>query len=194
MKDYYKTLGISKDATIDEIKEAFQKKSRHQHPDRGGTDEGMAALNEAYSVLKDSTKRAEYDKTGGIKKEQTFEQKVRAEFFNLIGAALKEQGDLLQICRSFITDSIKKVKMDIYNMESQISELKVKRARIKSEYEENYFHMVIDDYISKHLDGITKATEYLKIAEEIDLQLTEYSSEEELALTYNKIYTGGTTA
>jgi curved DNA-binding protein len=64
-KDYYKTLGIDRKATADQIKSAFRKQARKYHPD---TNTGDAAaekkfkeLSEAYDVLGDPKKRAEYD-------------------------------------------------------------------------------------------------------------------------------------
>ena len=62
--DYYKTLGVSKDATADEIKKAFRKLARTNHPDAGGDEEKFKEINEAYEVLSDEKKRALYDQYG----------------------------------------------------------------------------------------------------------------------------------
>jgi len=63
-KDYYDTLGVSKKATADEIKKAFRKQARKHHPDAGGSEEKFKELNEAYEVLSDAEKRAQYDQFG----------------------------------------------------------------------------------------------------------------------------------
>jgi len=47
-RDYYKTLGVAKTATADEIKKAFRKLARQHHPDLGGDLETMKALNASY--------------------------------------------------------------------------------------------------------------------------------------------------
>ena len=64
-KDYYKILGVKKDASQDEIKSAFRKLSVKWHPDRNqGSKEAEAKFKEiaeAYEVLGDATKRKEYD-------------------------------------------------------------------------------------------------------------------------------------
>ena len=50
--DYYKTLGVPRTATADEIKKAFRKLARKHHPDAGGDEAKFKELNEAYEVLK----------------------------------------------------------------------------------------------------------------------------------------------
>lgn len=65
MKDYYKTLGVSKNASQDEIKKAFRKLALEHHPDKnGGKDEKFKEINEAYGVLSDTKKRDHYDRFG----------------------------------------------------------------------------------------------------------------------------------
>jgi DnaJ-class molecular chaperone len=59
--DYYSILGVNKNASDSEIRKAYKKKSMQHHPDRGGNEEEFKKVNEAYSTLKDSRKRAEYD-------------------------------------------------------------------------------------------------------------------------------------
>ncbi len=63
-RDYYEVLGISKDASADEIKKAFRKAAIANHPDRGGNEEKFKEVNEAYEVLKDHEKRKRYDQFG----------------------------------------------------------------------------------------------------------------------------------
>lgn len=63
-RDYYEVLGVSKDASADEIKKAFRKKAIEYHPDRGGDEAKFKEINEAYEVLKDERKRQRYDQFG----------------------------------------------------------------------------------------------------------------------------------
>ncbi|MFH1030705.1 MAG: molecular chaperone DnaJ [bacterium] len=64
-KDYYKILGIDKNASKDEIKKAFRKLAHQYHPDKGSGDEKkFKEINEAYQVLSDDNKRSQYDQFG----------------------------------------------------------------------------------------------------------------------------------
>ncbi|MFN7088257.1 MAG: DnaJ domain-containing protein [Candidatus Paceibacteria bacterium] len=63
MEDYYKILGVRKDATQEEIKKAYRKLAHQYHPDKAGGDERkFKEINEAYQVLSDPQKRAQYDR------------------------------------------------------------------------------------------------------------------------------------
>lgn len=62
--EYYDILGVSPDASDEEIKQAFRTLSKKKHPDRGGAQEEFVKLNEAYEVLKDPDTRQLYDSYG----------------------------------------------------------------------------------------------------------------------------------
>ena len=67
-KDYYKILGVSRDATQDQIKAAYRKLARKYHPDvskEPNAETRFKEVAEAYEVLKDADKRAAYDRLGG---------------------------------------------------------------------------------------------------------------------------------
>ena len=66
-KDYYSTLGVDKNASDDEIKSAYRRLAKKYHPDLNKTEEAankFKEINEAYEVLGDSKKRANYDQFG----------------------------------------------------------------------------------------------------------------------------------
>ncbi len=68
MKDYYKVLGVSRDATQEDIKKVFRQLALKHHPDRNQgekeSEEKFKEINEAYSCLGDPEKRAHYDRYG----------------------------------------------------------------------------------------------------------------------------------
>src|SRR4051812_27038023 len=68
--DYYKTLGVDRKASADEIKKAYRKLARQSHPDRNPGDakaeERFKKISEAYDVLSDPDKRKKYDRGGSV--------------------------------------------------------------------------------------------------------------------------------
>lgn len=68
MKDYYKTLGVSKSASKDELKKAFYRIAHENHPDKNKNNpaatQKFKEASEAYSILSDDAKRKQYDTFG----------------------------------------------------------------------------------------------------------------------------------
>ena len=79
MKSLYDILGVKRDASQKEIKDAYRTLSKKWHPDKNNGDkeaeDRFKEVSEAYEVLSDKTKRDRYDKTGQVK-EVSFEQKL----------------------------------------------------------------------------------------------------------------------
>ena len=73
-RDYYEVLGVSRDASLDEIKKAYRKKALQYHPDRNNgskeTEEKFKEATEAYSVISDADNRRKYDQFGHAAFEQ----------------------------------------------------------------------------------------------------------------------------
>lgn len=85
--DYYGVLGISRTATIEEVKAAFREQAKLHHPDVRAADadiDTFKLINEAYSVLSDQVLRREYDASGDVKFNRVAALKRRNE--GLVGA------------------------------------------------------------------------------------------------------------
>lgn len=66
MRDYYEILGVPRNASQAEIKNAFYKLAHKYHPDKGGDAEKFKEINGAYQTLSNAEKRAQYDKFGRV--------------------------------------------------------------------------------------------------------------------------------
>ena len=92
MKDYYDILGVSEDATNEQVKRAFKEIAKKEHPDRGGDEAQFKEANEAYDTLKNSQKRHDYDTmrkfgstgTGGGQ-HPFFNEEIFGDFFSGFG-------------------------------------------------------------------------------------------------------------
>ncbi len=82
-KDYYDILGVSKNASKEDIRKAYRKLARKYHPDVNKSEEAhkrLQEINEAYSVLSDENKRAQYDSTGTTYDEEGYSQQGGGSF------------------------------------------------------------------------------------------------------------------
>lgn len=65
-KDYYHILGLARGASQDDIKRAYRRLAHKFHPDKGGDEVKFKEVSEAYQILSDADKRAQYDKFGRV--------------------------------------------------------------------------------------------------------------------------------
>lgn len=92
MADLYETLGVSRDASGEEIKRAYRRAAREHHPDTGGDAETFKRLTHAYQVLSDPEKRARYDRFGD---DGTPDSRGGGDPFGFGGAGFGGIGDVI---------------------------------------------------------------------------------------------------
>lgn len=93
MKDYYKTLGVDRTATPDQLKQSYRRLASQHHPDKGGDTAQFQEIQEAYATLSDEAKRSMYDR-GGNPSNTQFHTGPGFDFdaiFNIFGADLRGQ-------------------------------------------------------------------------------------------------------
>ncbi|NIP30967.1 MAG: molecular chaperone DnaJ [Candidatus Dadabacteria bacterium] len=93
-RDYYEVLGVRRDASSEEIKRAFKKLAFEYHPDRNPGDdintEKFKEINEAYQILSDDNKRAQYDSFGHISGEGFHTDANFTNFGDLFGSLFED--------------------------------------------------------------------------------------------------------
>jgi molecular chaperone DnaJ len=112
-KDYYKILGVSQDASHEEIKKTFRELAHKYHPDKTGGDEArFKEINEAYQVLGNAEKRKQYDQFGttfdaaggpgaGVSWEDVMRQAQQAGGFGNVNGVNFDFGDIGDIFGDF---------------------------------------------------------------------------------------------
>jgi molecular chaperone DnaJ len=93
--DYYEILGISRDASQNEIKTAFKKKAKKYHPDQSeepDAEEKFKQISEAYEVLSDEEMRKRYDRFGKEGVDKASSRRRQSGGFNDLGDILEEMG------------------------------------------------------------------------------------------------------
>jgi molecular chaperone DnaJ len=123
MKDYYKVLGVGKGASEEEIKKAYRKLAHQHHPDKRGGDEAkFKEINEAYQVLSDKAKRAQYDRFGTAEQFSGFGGGSAPPwgFGNFEGFSQADMGDLDDVFSMFFEGLGFKSKRKTYQRGSDL--------------------------------------------------------------------------
>ncbi len=93
-KDYYKVLGVTKESSQDEIKNAYYNLAHKHHPDKNGDPEKFKEINEAYKILSDKDKKAQYDRFGYVNDGQSAGHGYNAGGFDFNFSDAGDLGDI----------------------------------------------------------------------------------------------------
>jgi curved DNA-binding protein CbpA len=91
MPDLYEILGVSRDATTQEIEKAYRRKVKKAHPDAGGDREVFEALTKARDILIDPARRAKYDVDGDTAEPDNDRESIIEVFDKIIMAVVQSQ-------------------------------------------------------------------------------------------------------
>lgn len=172
MVDHYETLEVPKTASQDDIKKAYRKKAKKNHPDQGGDKDEFKQIAHAYEVLADPSRRQRYDETGDDQKAGL------SEAMNLVKQAIEavlfkeDRSDMIQHAKDVIRSNIDGIKSTIRQTNQGLSKLRKRRARLthnETLYDKDTFELVsgiVDHHIKKHEQIIHDNEQALNIIDE----------------------------
>lgn len=138
MEDFYKILGISSDATSEEIKKAFRGLAKKHHPDVGGSVEEFEAIERAREVLLDVVLRAAYDRGEDIDSIETPKEEAAnnlCHIFDLVVGSptfMADHSKLMALIRAEINEKTLSMHDDIEKCEMDIRKFNSLNRRIKN--------------------------------------------------------------
>lgn len=194
-RPYYGILGVSRDASPDEIRSAYRRLVRTMHPDAGGNPDDFIKLNEAYNTLHDPVRRQHYDMSGevGDWNALSFQEaiiKTLAEAFEGVVSMLVADGvpvNNLNFMATFIAiieDGKDRVEKRFRFLQTEISALEKLRKRIKrSDGAKNLFVEIIDRQLKEKAGQYASARKDLEIARRVVDEAKHYDDIGELFTT-----------
>jgi len=177
MRNFYEVLGVSKTATLKEIKKAYRDKSKKLHPDKeGGTNERFAELSQAYEVLSDEAKRKRYDETGEFKEQSDPFPSFAMHFISMsIDICFQtnfsvEYDDFVKVISKHINTGLKEGSKLLKKYESVRGKLKKMQRRLckkSKEGEDNYVAMVMESKLTDTEEAIQGINTQLEMFEKL---------------------------
>lgn len=166
---HYDTLGVAPDATPDQIKQAKRRAAQKAHPDKGGSDAEMAAVNKAYEVLSNAETREHYDQTGEDPSAPVDGGSM--VLMQLFEKAIEEcDGDVMAFCHKHLDRALADLKGDEAETRRVIRKLTKKRDRLKVRDDRpNIFASLIDHKLAEqeaHLRSIDRGRANAEAAKE----------------------------
>ena len=172
---HYETLGVTPDATADDVKRAYRTSSSKAHPDKGGSNEDMAKVNRAYEVLSDPARRANYD-AGTGEAGDSLEDQSRAMLADLIDAVLDgHETDMIAACHRRLDDAKVEAGAMRRRAESALKKMATRRKSVTKKGDSpNLVHAIIDKKIEQAEANIAKSGAVMALLDSVRELLKEY--------------------
>ena len=194
----YKVLGVKRDATQAEIKATFRARAKDLHPDKGGSDEAFAKLNEAYMVLRDEARRKQYDETGEVDKDgvTTDLKKLASVLLALFESAIQEglhnrkDVDVIKLMQEFVKKEVKKKEKEVEKIEVELSAFSSLVDRISSKDKRDLLGSIITRKKDILENSSVRLTQELRLMKMLTEELENYTCLVEVARTVEMYFTG----
>lgn len=154
-KDPYKILGIKKDASKKDIKNAYRKLASEKHPDKGGNSDEFAEINDAYSILSDPIRKLNYDKYGDDIDDDSMNEMIFNLAFQIyMRASEDDPDDIMEEINSIFDNRIiptikRKINENIDHQKKIESRLKKIKNAPKNDFITRMLNQLLDQTISE---------------------------------------------
>lgn len=186
-KNLYETLGVKPDATPAELKRARRRRAEQVHPDKGGSQEEMSAVNHAFDVLNDPMKRLLYDQTGQDSRPPE-EDAIRGLLFQaFMDALVKDAPNAVKGAQQFFDKTKEQLQQQKRDGKRAMDALKVRRDKVTTKAPLNAFHLIVDQQIQQIEMKLASLDNDLEAIAKAEKELKGYKSSEKLVETYSAI-------
>lgn len=178
---HYETLGVASDATADEIKSAYRRKSSECHPDKGGDGQQMAAVNRAYEVLGNAERRAQYDATGSDAAADKVDNEARDNVLSAFSFCLQQQQpcNSVEFARLKFRREIDEAAQTRLMVQRRIRNLERRRPRVVAKSGGmNLMHVLIDQQLAECHRNVELCDHVSLVLERALTLLDDYESTE----------------
>lgn len=176
----YDILGVSKNATFEEIKAKYKSLAQQHHPDKGGDSELFKQIKNAYEILSDPINRKRYDTTGQFEtksslRDSALEQLSRI-FFNLIPNINPETDDPILIMKNESRREKENVNHNINECNGRMFKLKkiINKIKRKNNDGENLLRMFAENQLKNHENELQNYIRQIQIIDTIIEILEDY--------------------
>lgn len=181
MNDPYDILGVTRDASADDVKAAFRREASRAHPDRqGGSGERMAAVNEAYAVLGDPDRRRRFDETGSADAGQSVEDEATQLLAQIFGQAIQQESpQIVEFARGMLEKMRSDLAARVPDAAAKISKLEARRDKVRTKGgAANLVHGLIDAQAAALRAMVQKLDRGLQVAEAVARMLDAYDEDQ----------------
>jgi DnaJ-class molecular chaperone len=175
----YDILEITEEATQDEIKKAYRKLSKENHPDVGGNEDDFKDIAIAYDILSKPERRAEYDATGKTDFKDPFIAKMSEFIQHMLIPALESNPDFIDpidLAKDVIKESIVKAVSIKEKIKSSIKALEKKSKKvIRNDGKDNLVLMMINVKLKVYHKDIINVENELELLGRLKEDFSNYS-------------------
>jgi curved DNA-binding protein CbpA len=175
--DHYAVLGVARDATHEDIKAAYRRKSREHHPDKGGDAAAMQAVNRAWEVLGDPERRARYDATGDERASDRDPMQAAAvsALADLMSGALEAHNPVAH-CHGELSQRQRECEQQIMMARQKMRRLEKRRGlvRVKTDGAANIYQGLVDAQLAAARAVIEGNEKVLQLSKLVGQLLADY--------------------